>query len=214
MIHRPWPYLPRLIELMQDSSLQERSLIRPSSRAPRSSGVHASDLLKILHPQPKGRETEEDQLRIYGLLGLAFEDRAELALQVLSERKDWPWVCERSDEVAEDGVACSPDILLAPKNPKTHQLQELSLKVTWKSCAHTPMHEEGENDFPKNHQYYLDQCLTYARPLGTDSAVLLVYYVCGIWRPPQPQIHAWDLEFSQQEIAENWQALMTIKSGL
>jgi hypothetical protein len=211
MIHRLWPYTKRLVDRMADSSLQDLG-IASLTRPPRSEGLHASTLLKMLHPVESN--ITEEELRIYGLLGLAFEDRAELALLSLSRDDDWPWECVRPGEFEQDGIACSPDILLIPKEGS--HLRELSLKVTWKSTKEAPYGEKF--------QYYVDQCLTYATPLNTMASVLLVYFVNGDYShiskkgarptkptPPKPLVVGYELDFTPHERAETWQALVALK---
>lgn len=209
MIHRPWKYTQRLVDRMADSSLQDEpgGGIR---RTPRSEGLHASTLLRRLHPI-KENDINPTQLAVYGLLGLAFEDRAERALLALSKEEDWPFRAFRPGEVNYDGVACSPDILLVPKH--TGELRELSLKCTWKSCNKLCL-VEGENEFAPHDKfdYYMDQCMTYATPLDTFGSVLLAYFVNGNYTGArQPQVLGWELEFSEQERAETWAALMGVR---
>jgi hypothetical protein len=214
--HRLWPYTQQLVDRMSNSSLQDVG-IASLARLPRSEGLHASTLLKMLHPVES--TITEAELRIYGLLGLAFEDRAELALLSLSQDPDWPWECVRPGEVVKDGIACSPDILLIPK--ENSHIRELSLKVTWKSTKEAP-------DGPK-FQYYVDQCLAYATPLDTMASVLLVYFVNGDYShmqkqkarpsggkgsPPKPLVVGYELAFTPHERAETWQALLGLKKGL
>lgn len=210
-MHRPWPYTARLVARMADSSLQDEpggSIRRP----PRSPGLHASTLLHRLHPREENDITEE-QLGIYGLMGLAFEDRAERALLALSGEEDWPWRAFRPGEVEQDNVSCSPDILLVPKGGGP--LRELSLKVKWKSCRKMPVLEEGENEFDlKKWGYELDQCMCYATPLDTLASVLLVYFVNGDYSGARvPQVHGWELEFSEQERAETWDQMLNAREG-
>jgi hypothetical protein len=197
---------------MADSSLLDQGF-ELSRRPPRSEGLHCSTLLHELHPRPKraeGTEISEKQLRLYGLMGLAFEDRAELALLSLSEEADWPWRCFRPGEVSCDGIACSPDIMLSPK--EDGEMKELSLKVGWDSCRRLPIHEEGEDAFPGSPTkwpYRLDQCVAYATPLDTCSAVILVYFVNGDYEGAKiPQVHGWELEFTEQERGDTWRALL------
>lgn len=212
--HRLWPYTKQLVDRMADSSLQDLG-IASLTRPPRSEGVHASTLLKLLHPVESN--ITEDELRIYGLLGLAFEDRAELALLSLSQDPTWPWECFRPGEVEKDGITCSPDILLIPKEDS--EVRELSLKVTWKSTKEAPYGEKF--------QYYVDQCLTYATPLDTMASVLLVYFVNGDYghmrkkgarpgapTPPKPLVVGYELDFTPRERAETWAALKGLKKGL
>jgi hypothetical protein len=211
MIHRPWPYTRRLIDRMADSSLLDAGF-ELSKRPPRSPGLHCSTLLHQLHPRKKqsGEGISEDELRLYGLMGLAFEDRAELALLSLSQDADWPWHCFRTPEVEQDGIACSPDILLVPKD--LGETKELSIKVGWDSCKRLPRDEEGEDGFPgapTKWPYRIDQCLAYCTPLDTLSAVLVCFFVNGDYDGNRvPQVHGWEFEFSEQERSETWQALL------
>ena len=207
MLHKPWAFTKQLVDRMADSSIRDRGFTVQRS-SPRSLGLHASTLLKQLHPVG-GNEMAEDQLRLYGLLGLAFEDRAEQALLTLNDDSDWPFRSFRPGEVTAHGVACSPDILMVPKDDEMEPF-ELSLKCKWRSSRGLPTTEEGEDGFPAKWNYELSQCATYALPLGTNKAVLLVYFVCGSWKPPVPQVHAWELSFSEQEISETWDALLMI----
>lgn len=213
MIHRPWPYTQRLVDRMADSSLQD-SVVGSLQRPPRSEGLHVSTLLKLLHPvEDRDALITEEQLRVYGLLGLAFEDRAELALLSLAKDADWPFDAFRPGEVDYDGVAGSPDILLVPKDGSA--FFEISLKCKWKSCFGLPTETEGQGGFGPKWDYDLSQCMAYGTPLDTLKSVLLVYFVNGNYRGPKnPQVHAWELEYTPRERAETWSALMNIKHSL
>lgn len=159
----------------------------------------------MLHPHDEGGDDPitEEQLKVYGLLGLAFEDRCETALLSLATEPDWPFDAARIGEVEQDGIACSPDVMLVPKDGS--HWQELSIKVTWRSCKGDPI------DSPK-FAYYVDQCQTYATPLDTLSAVVFAFFVNGDYRGNRhPQIHAWELTFSERERAETWQVLLNLK---
>ncbi len=194
-----------LVDCMADSSIRDKGFTVQRS-APRSPGLHASTLLRGLHPV--GNPMPQEQLSIYSILGYSFEDRAEQALMVLNENPEWPFRSFRPGEVSAHGVACSPDILMVPKDDS--EPFELSLKCKWKSCRGLPVAEEGEDQFPKSWAYEISQCQTYALPLGTNKSVLFCYFVNGDYRPMVPQVHAWELFFSPQEIAETWDALLCI----
>lgn len=190
---------------MADSSLPPAPLLHGS----RTEGIHASTLLRLMHARKKNDITDE-QLSVYGLLGLAFEDRAERALAYLSKQADWPWNSFRPGEVQERGILCSPDIMMVPKQcwaDQGWQMKELSLKCKWMSTKGIPL-EEGEDAFDrKKWGYVLDQCMTYGTPLDTWGAFLLVYFVQGDYKGSPPQAHGWELEWSEQERAETWQEL-------
>jgi hypothetical protein len=213
MRHRPWPYAARLAAKMADSSLLDTMSGDGLLRVPRTGGIHVSQLLRILYPV-KANDITETQLSLMGLAGLAFEDRAELALIALAQEKDWPWHAERPGELTSpEGVKGSPDVLLVPKL-KGGILREASLKCTWKSSRGLPL-DEDENMFPDKFAYYIGQCKMYCHLLNTMSCVLVVYFVCGDYnRPLIPQFLAWELDFSHQEIEEEWDACMSIAGSL
>lgn len=209
MKHRLWPYTQRLIDKMADSSLQDAGIsIR---REPRSGGLHASTLLQELHPyEGKGDDpVTPEQLKVYGMLGCAFEDRVETALLSLAAESDWPFNAMRPGEVECEGVSCSPDILLLPKD--SDDWVELSIKMTWKSCRDLPM-KPGQGGFPSRFDYYLDQCMVYGKAMNKLESVLLVCFMNGNYKGNKhPQIHGWQLEYSERERSETWQALMNIR---
>ncbi len=228
MIHRLWPYTDRLVATMADSSLLDDldagAILR---RAPRSGGLHMSTVLRKMYPisaRPRTAtlgtashgtdDIDEEQLAVYGLMGLAFEDRAELALHKLAREEDWPYFACRSEEVDFYGVKGSPDIILTPKPEfPDHTRRELSLKVKWRSSRGLPL-EEGFNGFPQRWGYELAQCMAYSGPLGTTGAVLLTYFTCGNWKPPMPHVLGWELDFLPEEVDEVLDAVTTIATEL
>lgn len=215
MIHRPWPLADRLVETMADSALLDAVPLSTLQRAPRSGGLHMSTLLHLLCPPQSSEDIDQQQLAIYGLLGLAFEDRAELALKKLELEADWPYIAERSGEVDWFGIKGSPDIILTPKPEfaDTYTRRELSLKVKWRSSRGTPT-RESDMPWPTRWDYELRQCMTYSEPLGTRGAILLVYFVCGNWKPPYPHVRAWELDFTEDEVSENMDALATLATEI
>jgi len=201
---------------MADSSLLDSVDASNLQRPPRSAGLHMSTLLRALYPPKASGDIDEEQLSIYGLLGLAFEDRAELALLSLAKEDDWPYTASRPGEVDWCGVKGSPDILLVPKPAWQDELtkRELSLKVKWRSSGAVPR-EPGENQFASKWDYELSQCMAYSDPLGTDGAILMVYFVCGNWKGAKsPEVLAWELDFERREVEETMQALATIALDL
>lgn len=209
MNHKPWPFVKRLTEAMADSSLPPA----PLNHGERSAGLHLSTLLRKLHPIESSKAALDDALSVMGLLGLAFEDRAERALCYLSKQEDWPWVSFRPGEVvSEEGIKCSPDILMVPKpRAEDQQLRELSLKCTWKSATGWPT-EPGENGFDPKFGYYLDQSMGYSTPLDTLGGFLVCYFVRSNYKVfiPSPDVLGVELEWSVQERGETWQQLLAI----
>lgn len=216
MIHRAWPLIDRLVDTMADSALLDTADVSALRRQPRSGGLHMSTLLHRLCPAQSVDEIDERQLSVYGLMGLAFEDRAQLALSTLEQAPDWPYRAERPGEVDWYGVKGSPDVVLSPKPAyaRTHSRRELSFKVKWRSSKDTPTNGEGVNGFSSRWDYEIRQCIAYSEPLQTRGAILCVYFVCGDWKPPLPFVRAWELDFEQSEVDETMNALATLATGL
>lgn len=185
----------------------------PLNHSERSDGLHLSTLLRKLHPIDPLKKAEEDDLAVMGLLGLAFEDRMERALAVLSKEDDWPWYSFRPGEVvSQEGVKCSPDFLMVPKPAfPDFPLRELSCKCTWKSATGFPQ-EEGENAFHPKFDYYTSQSMGYGHVLETDGGILVCYFVRANYKDfkPSPEVLGVELDWSLQERAENWDMLMAI----
>lgn len=52
------------------------------------------------------------------------------------------------------------------------------------------------------------QMKAYCYHLDLGHARLLAFFVNGDYRPPKPELLAWDIEFSSRELRENWQMLL------
>lgn len=201
---------------MADSSLLDTADVHALRREPRSAGLHMSTLLHRLCPPQTYDEIDERQLSVYGLMGLAFEDRAQLALSRLATEADWPYRMERPGEVDWYGIKGSPDLILTPKPEfaATHTRRELSLKVKWRSSRDTPPAREGTDGFSPRWDYEIRQCHAYSAPLGTHGSILCVYFVCGDWKPPVPEVRAWELDFSAEEVDETMNAVATVATEM
>jgi hypothetical protein len=56
---------------------------------------------------------------------------------------------------------------------------------------------------------WLTQCKAYCKGRGTRVAMMHVLFLCGDYKfPITPQLRCWQIEFTQEEIDENWE-LMT-----
>ena len=203
MIHRPYDCSELMAKL-------------GNSVAPRSTGLHVSTLYAKLHPQKKrsgpGKGLDETDLKAYRFAGLALENIIEEAMiRVFVDRmnRDPNYhgsVSRPPEQFSMEGIACSPDLLFIEGDERIIG----ELKVTWMSCSDVP-EEEGENEFAAKFDKYFTQIKAYCHVMGCSRGRLFVYFVNGPYRPmPKPVLLAWDLEFTQQEIEETWDALICI----
>ena len=166
------------------------------SHALRSGGLHMSDiyndLFQELEPKRYKRDEAPDPLRIEA--GLALEQTLEQGLkQRLGNRP--------GEFITTDGVVYSPDLLIF--NGET-RLGEI--KLTWMSSREVP--RETAAGFPPKFDKYFVQMKAYCHHLETPYARLLAYFVNGDYRPPRPELLAWDITFTAQELRDNYQMLL------
>lgn len=165
----------------------------------RSPGLHLSeiynDLYQDLEPKRYTRGTKPDPLRLEA--GLAFEDMLEEGLKrrLAGERQ--------GEFVTEEGIVYSPDLIIANTG---HPNRLGEIKLTWMSSKEVP--RERSNGFPPKFDKYFTQMKAYCYHLGLTDARLLAFFVNSDYRPPKPELLAWDIEFTVRELKENWQMLL------
>jgi hypothetical protein len=167
------------------------------STAYRSPGLHMSeiynDLYQDLEPKRYVRGSAPDPLRLEA--GLAFEE-------ILEEGLKKRLAGERPGEfTTEEGIIFSPDLIIF-----NSEIRLGEIKLTWLSTKEVP--REQSNSFPPKFDKYFTQMRAYCYHLKLDYARLLAFFVNGNYRPPKPELLAWDIEFTARELRENWQMLL------
>ena len=166
------------------------------STLPRSPGLHMSeiynDLYQDLEPKRYQRGTAPDPLRLEA--GLALESILEEGLK----RR----LAQRPGEFrTPEGIIFSPDLLIS-----NDHLRLGEIKLTWMSSRDVP-HEQA-NSFPPKFDKWFTQVKSYCHALETPWARLYAFFVNGDYKPPSPELLAWDIEFSKRELGENMSALL------
>lgn len=159
----------------------------------RAPSLHASDIYNDLAKdlEPK-RFSGGPPNPLYLELGLALESVLEKGLR---DR----WCAERPEPAMIDGIHFSPDLILAGPIPRLGEI-----KLTWMSSKDVPRAEASS--FPPKFRKYFWQMMFYCHGLGLSQARLLAYFVNGSGRTPE--LLAWDIDFTAQELRENYQMLM------
>ena len=133
--------------------------------------------------------------------GVMFEQWFE---QQLVQR--WgPTIGERPEEqLTAEGIAYSPDLFIYD-DVKGLVLGEI--KFTWKSSRELP--KTPTNSLPEKYGYYLRQMKCYCYHLQIRYARLFVFCCMGDWDRSKldPQLRAFDIEFTQRELDECWAAV-------
>ena len=187
-------------------------LFLPTPKSPRSSGIHVSSLIRciatetgILKPQwaeelslVDVREITDPTAILRINIGLAWEQH---------------YIC---DILSQYGVMDHPTELELDGVYLTHDAESVSVIITFgKAVAHLVCHEikatykstKTVGDLTTQWMW-LTQIKAYCKALKTTHAVLHILFLCGDYTYPiTPVREVWEIEFTQEEIDENWTLL-------
>lgn len=203
----------------------------PPSRAPRSPGLHQSQIIQAI-AREVGILPKDEWLEELGLIDLSTETWwegldavARLRISLGLAWEEWyipqiPEVVDHPGEMTVEGCHMthdgeSLDVILTPQSPtffggnpgggklfrQKYVLALHEVKLTYKSIRTV-----GNL---LNQWMWIAQMMGYCRALGTRIAHLHVFFVCGDYTwPMRPKLLRWDIEFTQTEIEEGWELLM------
>jgi hypothetical protein len=173
--------------------------------APRSPGVHMSDLYgSLYHELEPKRFKKGGPLPVEKFeLGMAFEEMLEEGLRTripkaIEQREE---VLRPGEFVTDEGVIYSPDLLIF--NGVT-RLGEI--KLTFMSTKGFPW-KLGEvyTGFDQKADKYFTQMKCYCHHLKTYYARLYAFFVRGDYKGNDQVFRAWDIEFTARECREEWE---------
>ena len=191
---------------------EQYPLFLPAPKSPRSSGIHVSSLIRciatetgILKPQwaeelslVDVREITDSTAILRINIGLAWEQH---------------YIC---DILSQYGVVDHPTELELDGVYLTHDAESVSVIITLgKAVAHLVCHEikatykstKTVGDLTTQWMW-LTQIKAYCKALKTTRAVLHILFLCGDYTYPiTPVREVWEIEFTQEEIDENWTLL-------
>lgn len=168
-----------------------------ASRLIRSPGLHMSTLYnnfyQELEPERYVRGAPLDMKRVE--LGFSLEEMLEEGLK----RR----LASRPGEFrTKEGIAFSPDLLMFNGGVRLGEI-----KLTWMSSRDVPR-EAGATSFPRKFDKYFTQMQAYCHHLETPSARLYAFFVNGDYRTMTPELLAWDIEFTPDELHTTWRQLL------
>lgn len=162
---------------------------------PRSPGLHISeiygDLYRRLEPERYGKG-EPNPLLLEA--GLSLETVIEDGLKGRLGHRP-------GEVVSPEGIISSPDLVLVNGHIRVGEI-----KCTWMSCREMPIAEA--NVWPQKFSRWNVQMMWYCSELGLNHARLIGFFVNGNYKPPQPKLLAWDVEYTDRELQENRQMLL------
>lgn len=173
----------------------EETLCR--STGDRSPGLHMSDIYNDLYKrlEPKRYKGGPIDPGFVGM-GLALEDAIEEALKKRLLGGERP-----GEFITAEGIAFSPDLIIFNGATRVGEI-----KLTWMSMREVPM-DKPSSGFPPKFEKYFTQMKSYCHHLDTPYARLITMFINGDYKPPKPKLACWDIEFTAQELHENWRML-------
>lgn len=166
------------------------------SNAERSQGtLHLStiyrDLAETALLKKADPDMAEDDLLWYASGGFIWEQLFSIAFRESVSSGD----IVRPDEWEKDNIYGSPDAI------RVSDWTLIELKCRWMSSRKFDALE-------KHFWMTLIQIKSYCHMIGTNRAELHVFFVNGDYRPPMPRVRAVALDFTDQELGENWAMIL------
>jgi hypothetical protein len=200
------------MDILRHTQIEVDSHLYSDDNQQRSPGLHLSQVLDRIESVMIGEKNRSglgiDVLQACRLFGFGWEG---MITRYLNERLHrFEQTVIRPGEVELDGIAMTPDGVIADYsgNPEEFALEEW--KATWRSPG------KGVDVDQKFARWWW-QIKAYCHALQLRRANLRVFFICGRYdaRPfvPLPFIEFWEVEFSELELEENWaMVLNTAKS--
>ena len=195
-------------------------LSAPTEGYVRTSGLHLSDiyndLYKSLNPARYDKRDKDGQplpfSSLHAEIGTAFEEVLEPAIRarIVGAERPGEYVSQHTTECASAGTFvtpgdpvchCGAGVIFTPDHFLFNGLFRVGeLKLTWMSCRY-PLTD-------KRFAKWLTQIRAYCYHLQTRYARLYVLFINGDYSSYSPLLKAWDIEFTDKELLEEWRMLL------
>ena len=177
---------------MKITEIDEEMPTLGSSNFTRSPGIHLSDVLRSLNKTLNRTKTSDWDMDPTRAVGLLWEEVLNRAFA--------DSLGERCGEICKDGVIMTPDGF----HVEDWELEEA--KATWRSM-------NRELTDPSFWDWFA-QMKAYCYATGTQVARLRVLWVAGDYRGSGPKYQRYRVEFTENELNDNWQMLMNHKKTM
>ena len=109
----------------------------------------------------------------------------------------------RPSQIQCDGIWMSPDGI-GPDPMGEVPLVVEEYKATWQSTRRSPV----------DNFYYMCQVKSYCRAIGTDTAIMRIFYLMGDYKGSGPIYRVARLKFHQLELDQNWEMIVKHKEKM
>lgn len=168
----------------------------------RTKGLHVSQIIKSICAEldPKRFAHTDDLPWALFETGFTFERVLEMAFAARLPQ------IFRPGEITLDGVIMSPDGI--DPDGSTFSFRMSGEPSVLEEYKFTKMSSSGAPDSPKFFHWFV-QMKAYCLALGTPRARLRALFINGDYRLRDLQYKVWDIEFTEDELQENWQMLVS-----
>ena len=165
------------------------------SGLPRAPGLHLTDIIKHIQDTINPYKGDGfDNMALTAEIGFIWED---LLSYVLGNRMG-----KRLNDLECDGIYCNPDgVGYDPLDGVTPVVEEY--KCTWRSI----------NKPPTENPRYMMQIKSYCHVLKMKVVVMHICYLMGDYKGSGPLARSYRIEFTEQEIEENWNVILAHKDA-
>jgi hypothetical protein len=187
------------------------TLTLPEPDTPRTQGVHISKLISMIATEMGILKPEyADDLDMLSIKEIT-DQVSILRMSIGLAWEEWYF----SNVLSKLGVIHHPGEMVIDDIYGTDDGQSLDVTVTQKLGFKTVVHEckatyKSLNTVKNldSQWMWLSQIKAYCKGRDTLHAMLHVLFLCGDYVfPITPQLRVWQLEFTQQEIDENWKLI-------
>ena len=161
----------------------------------RSVGTHLSDAIRFMEKCITGESPAYSDNQQWAAFGFIFERWVEKALVEYFGLQRALKVYQQ--ELLCDGVYLTPDAV----NVSDGYYEEY--KARWRS-----MRKFTGPDWERWFWKELVQIKAHCHVLGTRKARLVIFFVCGDWKPPAPKLACREFEFEEAELVANWRMVV------
>lgn len=164
---------------------------------PRAEGLHLGEVIKSLQNSSglgyKGKGFND--MNLAAEVGLLWERALS---KIMAEK-----YAMRPPQIISDGIWMSMDGINNDLHPGDDPEGEVPIvveeyKATWQSTKRSPV----------DNFYYMCQVKSYCRALGTDVALMRIFYIMGDYRGSGPQYRIARIKFDQLELENNWNMIL------
>lgn len=168
---------------------------------------HVTEVIDFLHREAgliHDNEFDDEELNAFAETGFIWET----LLTAAWTKRLWTRLGEEMHLIPQreaelDGLLLTPDW----RRKTDDGWRTVEAKATTRSRHKW---DQRERHFTR----WLMQVQAYCKLHRTLDVDLYVWWVCGTWRPPTPEVYLYELSFTRREIEDNWATILRARDRM